>query len=1041
MLQDHPLFQSLDWSRIEAGQYAVVDPVNTGSILYVSYQDYLILVRVALSNNITLKILAAPGETNPNATEADDSSASHSPNDQKSPPRKTDLKKLEEELLEWYNSRYPHLRPRTSMRRRVAAAKQLLRSALTEFSVMGDSGSLMVKLSDGNIRKWLTMWHDRLHWLSRATVPGNITNLEVSSFAENLRRLLKHNGVNSLIQRFKISLFVVNAYIGGRKLLSTQDLGMRIRLRSGLPAFLPLRVRNGIRYGNLHYVRIWTSVLNSYKGIEGTHEIPDLSASSITQAAPEIQTEHLYKFGIFTRLLWRQIKRLYRPRPLSIHVSAPFFTTKAGPNSPVSLLGAGLDAYLWYSLDRVLKYRPDLPAESKENLAFYEHQAIHAFMREELGVDQNLIRIWLEATGQKALERMIRMTSKMFALQFNLLMCIRKPWFEFLGKVKDSPHLYKSMKRYMIAKATASVPKGHKKKSPPKLILGPKGRALLKDRKSFWDSIMGMNNPMLRFRTPTLSRLHLLYEAAGKVRVIAIVDYWTNFVLKPIHDWMFQILSELPQDATFDQEGRVEEFASRGYTEVYSYDLKSATDLIPLRLYRFVFGPILTRNILEPWLRLLVDRSFLVPKDVLDAHPHCPLRVRYGTGQPMGALTSWASMALVHHALVLFSAYSSGVVTKWEILSFREYLVLGDDVVIANKTVAEAYTRICKEFSIPIGLAKSHISNVGMFNFANQTFKFETNVSPLSMKEELNAKGLLSRLAFVMRMARRGWRDLESRSWLSQIMKALTNPTIWRKTLAPLAEVQETVPFLHWVIASALLPGTSRFGYTGLSVDPRLLLSTFVRKDRVWTTRLRDMVELSLTASQQSLLSLFTARWVDNIYQQFLDNRIRLKEFDSWKTRVISVDLEWLFTRIFIEGRGASQERWAEKYRLPLKEIQVATKLPAVNTVALLEYATGLKIDKLFALLQEAERELPLIPDFTEKTLSSLIPTEGGELPTRELELRRAELQAMLRVASLVVMLDAIPNSDKPGQMSGPTTLSPTTLEHSLRLASKKGRQ
>jgi len=70
---------------------------------------------------------------------------------------------------------------------------------------------------------------------------------------------------------------------------------------------------------------------------------------------------------------------------------------------------------------------------------------------------------------------------------------------------------------------------------------------------------MGTNNTTFRFTDPTLSRLHNLYEAIGKVRTIAIVDYWTNFALKPLHDWMFDILQNLPQDATFDQEGRVQE--------------------------------------------------------------------------------------------------------------------------------------------------------------------------------------------------------------------------------------------------------------------------------------------------------------------------------------------------------------------------------------------------------------------------------------------------------------------------------------------------
>lgn len=42
-------------------------------------------------------------------------------------------------------------------------------------------------------------------------------------------------------------------------------------------------------------------------------------------------------------------------------------------------------------------------------------------------------------------------------------------------------------------------------------------------------------------------------EEPGKVRVFAMVDYWTQLCLKPLHDGIFAILKNIPQDATFDQ--------------------------------------------------------------------------------------------------------------------------------------------------------------------------------------------------------------------------------------------------------------------------------------------------------------------------------------------------------------------------------------------------------------------------------------------------------------------------------------------------------
>lgn len=1018
----HPLIGKVDWELIASGQYCVVDPMNKGSVLHVSYQDYLVLVRVAMSNNTTLTVLAAPGDTAPQARKSPSSTPLKpakgfiSPNDpesQNSPPLNDN--QFNHLLQDFFFPKKALSNLSSSRVRLGSATKALLQSPLCNFAEVSETGTLMIKLTVRNIGKWLRQWHDNLHWWSRNTVPGIVTKLEVQAFGMTLQDLLKTRGINDLILRLKISLFVVNAYLGGRRMTSTADLGVRIRLVNGLPAFLPARVRNGIRYGNLHYIHIWTSVLNSYKGIKGIWYEPNLAQGSIAQPHPQIELTILRQLSIFARIFWRQVRNRYGLRPISFHVRAPFFSIKAGPNSPNTILGAGIDAFLWYALDRKVPAKP-----GSRDIMVPDPKLPQ--IQEVLGVKHNLIRLWLEATGQKALERQIRMTAKMFAMQFRLHNLITGKWYEFLGQLR----------------------------SPKSLLTGSQvswGRyakenfiTRFNSAEDFFQTILGANNALLRYSMPTLSKLHNLCEPAGKVRTIAIVDYWTNFVLKPLHDWMFDLLKCLPQDATFDQEGRVEEFASRGYKEVYSYDLKSATDLIPLALYKWCFGHIIPRGILEVWLRLLVDREFRVPSGVLRAHPGHPITVRYNTGQPMGALTSWAAMAILHHILVLFSSFLAGKTTLWTILDFIDYLVLGDDVVIADAQVAQAYVRLCNRLHIPIGLAKSHISALGMFNFANQTFVNHVNVSPVSMKEELNAKGLLARIAFIMRMSRRGWKDMESRKWFSNLLRGLTNSKIWFDAVAPLAGKRRTTPILHWIVASVLLPGTSRLGYTGLSVDPRLLISTYVRKSRLWTTTLRDLKDTILSIPEQSLLSLFTARWADSIYQQFLSNRKRLAEFKSWVTRIISVDIEWLFLLIFEEGRSQANEKWAKKFRIPVKEIQVASKIPGISTIDLIERATGMSLDELFKLLEDAEKALPLIPDFEPSTLSAILPDKGEEgMPARDAALKRAQYRSMLQIASLLIMLEQLPHSpNNPGTVLGRNETSSQRLDSFFKELAKR---
>jgi hypothetical protein len=85
-----------------------------------------------------------------------------------------------------------------------------------------------------------------------------------------------------------------------------------------------------------------------------------------------------------------------------------------------------------------------------------------------------------------------------------------------------------------------------------------------------------------------LSRLSLKEEAAGKVRVFAIMDSITQTVMSPLSDYVFSILKSLPMDGTFDQSRPVRHLEdaqvfSKGST-LYSYDLSAATDRLPITL-------------------------------------------------------------------------------------------------------------------------------------------------------------------------------------------------------------------------------------------------------------------------------------------------------------------------------------------------------------------------------------------------------------------------------------------------------------------------
>jgi hypothetical protein len=994
LLQNHKLFPKVDWERVEAGNYAVVDPVNPGVILYLSEQDYIVMVRVAITSNRTLKVLAGPSEARPDAE-----STSSSQNSQNSPsPGKHSTSSPWGEVL--------NLGSQTSTGRRgKRRLLNLFSTRLTEFlsnrmvstsTQSGTRGISMVQLSVSNIRQWFLSWHDIVSWWSRGSSMTTVHRVEANSFALWLTQVLKRNGINHLIARMKIMLFVVNAYLGGRKLTSTQSLGFRIRLRNGLPAALPLFVRSGIRAGNKHYIHIWTSMLFSYKGILGTWQEPHLATGSIQAPHPPLEgNSTLETFSEFCKVFWEVLWFSGIRRP-DLKVKRFFFSTHAGPNHPVTILGAGLDAYLWSSFDAIGR-TPGLLEEDKIKWL--------ANLRTITGVKGNYIREWLEVTEQKDILLNFRKTAKMFALNQKIASAVIASNKEvLLSWISTIQTLSKATKK-LISRLLGSS------KETTALVSVLHHTKETKVDYSYIYDFLGVNLRYLRWRMPTLQRLHNLYEAAGKVRTIAIVDYWTNFVLKPLHDWMFKVLTLLPQDATFNQEGRVRDFASRGYREIWSYDLKSATDLIPLAIYRKLFSIVLPEKILDLWFKLLVDRDFTSPKSTLKAFRDHPRTVRYTTGQPMGALTSWASMALVHHALVLYSAVCVGVVSPSTLLTFRDYMVLGDDVVIANAAVARMYQALMKELHVPLSLAKSHISEHGMFNFANQTYVGAMNCSPVSLREEVNANSMSERIELALRLFRRGWKDLGSRVWVNHFCRLLLPQRVWA-LLTPIIRRGEVPLVIRWILAVLLTPGTTRYSWAGYG---KIALETFLgaqlRKGDLFSMSLDSMGDLIDRHRSAKVLIGILGKWAARIYASFLSSRKTLTtDYKNWVTRVVSVDLEWVFDEIFQGSVTEALARWTEQYRFPLKSVVIATQLSHFN-IDDVEAGTGKAWADLVGFVADAEAALPVVPDFSQTTLDVLTTLEvpmGG--PDHELNILvkrdRQARESLLRVTNLLGMID-----------------------------------
>jgi hypothetical protein len=253
-----------------------------------------------------------------------------------------------------------------------------------------------------------------------------------------------------------------------------------------------------------------------------------------------------------------------------------------------------------------------------------------------------------------------------------------------------------------------------------------------------FDKMMGgaraLTGPLEGFgRLQGLGKLSLKPEPAGKTRVFAMVDSVSQMVLKPVHDRLFSLLRVIEEDGTFDQMAPAKRLLARNLTSFWSYDLSSATDRFPILLQHTVMGLLLGPEMASEWAALLVMRPYLVPaghdRKIKSFKVPYEGVVTYGAGQPMGAYTSWAAFSLTHHILVQWAAYKAYAKIGW----FKDYALLGDDIVLADAKVAKEYLLLIRAIGVEVGLAKSLISSNGSFEFAKQTFICGQDASHISL--------------------------------------------------------------------------------------------------------------------------------------------------------------------------------------------------------------------------------------------------------------------------------------------------------------------
>lgn len=549
------------------------------------------------------------------------------------------------------------------------------------------------------------------------------------TYLASVNRLYKGGGMRFVVIYLKACHTILQQSIGGQRLSDVGPFGARVsRTRAGgLPRVIPSLHRQRIRNGELLVIRLWLSLFSLYRILDIPGKIKLSTITDESTAKPDVIKE----FNRFVNTFWGQLAILFGRKGLAILDAF----SRGGPGYMIRALEA-TPALLSKSAPLLTDaaFYVKIASTSPLSILLAARTWMKVYWKTELG---KAFRFWLSETNNVWLRNAIDTWSRGKL----------DPRSNRVVKSKDGSLVEISDEQH------AQFVHGRDPKTGKKVT----GRLRYKLLNLAWRQILG--------------KLGTKKEAAGKVRVFAMVDPFTQWILRPLHEAIFSLLGCIRQDGTHNQVKPLELLLTRqrklreenrapgdrlfGWrrlgnllppraTALFSFDLTAATDRLPLIIQVALLTPVMGPKLAQAWGTILVGREYYISlKDEYGVSSSEPKT--YSTGQPMGALSSWAMLALTHHCIVQLAWYQvcTQDLRKWS--WYEDYAVLGDDVVIMGGRVADRYCAIMSGLGVGIGAHKSLVSRNGStLEFAKRTFFQGKDVSAVPLPELLVARRNLS---------------------------------------------------------------------------------------------------------------------------------------------------------------------------------------------------------------------------------------------------------------------------------------------------------
>jgi hypothetical protein len=218
-------------------------------------------------------------------------------------------------------------------------------------------------------------------------------------------------------------------------------------------------------------------------------------------------------------------------------------------------------------------------------------------------------------------------------------------------------------------------------------------------------SLEDFNNVNKRkLNMPLAGSIALLQEAGAKARVIANPNTAAQIALYPLHKLLDTVLKNTNTDCTHSQEDGALWAKSKleaGQT-VYSVDLSGATDNFPRSLQLSLLtslGLKAEAELIESLAGGIWMLSNSLKTDIVNGGYQ--IATTYTKGQPQGLYSSFPLFALTHNLLV------SRLCVKLGLDADDSFRVLGDDIVLTDSRLHDAYREFMLKSGVPISEDKS----------------------------------------------------------------------------------------------------------------------------------------------------------------------------------------------------------------------------------------------------------------------------------------------------------------------------------------------